>query len=99
MTDRISRPELWATLKDALERHGISHQEFDRLLDQYDEGRRGDVSQELAAFEAITAAEYTEAQILVKGMAPKDRAVCEFWAGELASLVSHVQMTEERFTS
>lgn len=93
----MDRDQLWEYL--GIDDDRIPRAEFDQVMDQYDEGRRGDAAVELAAFEAITAAEYPEAQLLIKGMAPKDRAVCEFWAGELASLVNHVQITEERFTS
>jgi len=93
----MNRDELWSKIRD--DESPCSRAEFDQAMDQYDEGRRGDAAVELAVFEAITAEEYTEAQILVRGMAPKDRAVLEFWAGEVAGLVSNVQMSEDRFTS
>lgn len=123
MTERISRPELWAIFKDALERDQISHLRFDQLLDQYDRGLLGmagdavawaqatEVGQlsvsaalndavmnpELASFAALMAADYDRAKEIVKAMVPTDRAVLEFWATELSQLVSHVQITEERF--
>lgn len=52
---------------------------------------------ELAAFAALMAADYDRAKEIVEGMAAPDRAVLEFWAMELSQLVSHVQITEERF--
>jgi hypothetical protein len=52
---------------------------------------------ELAAFAALMAADYDRAKEIVEGMAAPDRAVLEFWATELSQLVSHVQITEERF--
>lgn len=52
---------------------------------------------ELAAFGALMAADYDRAKEIVEGMVPTDRAVLEFWATDLSQLVSHIQITEERF--
>lgn len=55
------------------------------------------VNPELASFAALMAADYDRAKEIVSAMAAPDRAVLEFWATELSQLVSHVQITEERF--
>jgi hypothetical protein len=52
---------------------------------------------ELAAFAALMAADYDRAKEIVEAMSAPDRAVLEFWATELSQLVSHVQITEDRF--
>jgi hypothetical protein len=99
----ISEPEARASLYHSLTSQAFTRDQFDLYLNTYLRQRAGGAlpagEDELAAFVAIMAEDYTEAQLIVRRMAPKNRAVLEFWAMELAGLVSHVQMAEDRYGS
>lgn len=52
---------------------------------------------ELEVMAELMDGAYGRAKELIQNMAPKDRAVLQFWAQELSGMVDTVQITEERY--
>lgn len=91
----MDRKRLWEEL--GIDPDRLSREDFDVLLNQYDSAKAEQNSTEAAAFEAIMDGDYTEARMIIRGMAAKDRAVLAFWADELNGVILAVQTGEERY--
>lgn len=105
----MNRDQLFNNITD----HQPGRAEFETLMNRYDAHLMAfarnlsaavadpDVlpedTPEADAFTAVTRADYAAAKEIVKSMAATDRAVFLFWLEEAQSLVTDVQITEQRY--